>query len=724
MKTHEIQIPGIPGKFSLSLPAELVLLRNKALALHAGPFEGGLCSLIFSDAEAWGRHTSDEDWLVWRARRCAERLRIMPIELEPGERIVGRPRFGQPTEAEKKALAEIQPILESIPPFPGGDTGHFNPDYQKLLKIGIRGLHKEIETLREGPDRTPEQCEFYNACDIALQGLSDYISRIADECVAMVEIDRQHEHAWRDLADSCRRMATDPPTTFHEAMQLLFMTLVALWFSEDHGMTNAGRIDQILRPFYEKDLRDGRISSRTAFELICALYIQLNRIYPAGLAQAVLVGGRDSDGRDVTNDLTYLCLAARQATQLVYPTVGIAWHKDTPTALTDFAVTMLASGVGDPAFFNDDLIAAGLRDHGVSNADSHNYMNSTCVEIKVVGASNIWVTAPYFNVPQALLDVINDVVQQKIQSPTSFAEFSECVRQRLSAVITNAAQDLDRVWQARKVTGGLPLASCFTADCLERGQDFDRGGARYGWVENSFVGLANFVDSMVAVNDLVYTRHEVTLAELGHILADNFEGREDLKRRIETLPQYGTDSDVADSLAREWTEFLMDATEANVIGDHRYVPGFFCWIMHGEMGKHTGATPDGRCAGLPLADGAGAAQGRERRGPTASVLSTTKWSHRQAIGGLVHNLKVSRNTLSDDEGRRAMRAIIETYLERGGFEIQVNAVSTAELLDAQEHPDQHRDLLVRVAGYSDYFVHLSKRMQDEVIARTEHERVG
>jgi len=439
---------------------------------------------------------------------------------------------------------------------------------------------------------------------------------------------------------------------------------------------------------------------------------------------AVMVGGRDpaTAGCDATNELTYLCLAARLATRLVYPTVGVAWHEDIPGELMDFCTRMLATGIGDPAFFNDEVIAEGLREHGVSEEDCRNYMNSTCVEIKVVGRSNMWVTQPYFNLPKGILNVMQQVAEGKLTEPETFDAFQERVRENLAATICQAAERLDAVWKQRERTGCFPLASCVVLDCLERGLDFDRGGARYNWVENSFVGLANLVDGLIAVKHLVYGNKELSLIEFWQILQKNFDGHEDLRQKIlNTLPKYGNDEEEADSLAKEWAEFLMAATESNVVGLHRYVPGFFCWVIHERMGSETGATPDGRLAKWPLADGAGAAQGREKAGPTASVLSTTKWCHRRVLGGLVHNAKFSKSLLQTEDARKALRNVIETYLRRGGFEIQINVVGKDVLLDAQKHPEQYQDLLVRVAGYSDYFVHLNKNMQDEIIARTEHE---
>jgi formate C-acetyltransferase len=401
--------------------------------------------------------------------------------------------------------------------------------------------------------------------------------------------------------------------------------------------------------------------------------------------------------------------------------VGVAWYPDCHSELLDFSVRMLASGVGCPALFNGELITAGLREHGVSEPDSFHFMNSTCVEIKVCGASNIWVTQPYFNCPKALLDEMGTVARGEVPAPQTFDELAERVRNRLAATIRDAAQRLDEVWRRREEVGGFPLASCVISDCLERGADFDRGGARYNWVENSFVGLANLVDSLIAVRHLVYETGELTLAELYAILQADWEGHEALHQRVlHTLPHYGNDDPTADALAAEWAQFLIASTEENKVGPHRYVPGFFCWVMHERMGSETGATPDGRRCGMPLADGAGGAQGRERRGPTAALLSATCWSHRPVLGGLVYNAKFPSSVVRTEQDLKALRAILETYLQRGGFEIQVNVVGRETLLDAQAHPEMYPDLLVRVAGYSDYFVHLNKKTQDEIIARAEH----
>ena len=723
-----VDVPGVSEPFSLAMSPDLRRAREKALDRHrlfGRQGEHGHGMVVIGrdaiDAETWKTREADEDWLVWRARRCARRLEHMPINVEPEELLVGKPRFAEPGVALEPD-AEAEAVLAEVPRFPGGDTGHFHPDYETLFDIGIGGITDRIETYRSREGTTPEQDVFYQACRVAMQGMTRWCERVAEECERMADgagVSKEQADRLRASAATCRKVSVSPPGTFHEAVQLMLLAQVCLWFGDDHSLTSPGRLDRTLNGFYESDIAAGRVNRREAFELLCSLYIHMNNILGPGSAVAAMVGGRNAAGHDVTNELTYLALAARQATRLVYPTVALAWHKDTPNELMEYAIRMLASGVGDPALFNDELIPQGLRDHGVSVEDSCNYMNSTCVEIKVVGCSNIWVTAPYFNLAQALLDGMDAAANGAAET---FEDLESSVRAAIAAKIREAAERCHGMWMGREEHGCFPLASCFIRDCLDKGQDYDRGGARYNWVENSFVGLANLVDGSLAIRKLVYEDKTISLAEFKKALEDDYKGHETLRQRIlSTVPSYGNDSDSADALAVEWTEFLVAETKRHTVGLHEYVPGFFCWVQHERLGSETGATPDGRKAAMPLADGAGASQGKEARGPTAAVLSTTKWSHRPMLGGLVHNIKFSDTILESPNALDAARRVIETYLLRGGFEIQVNIVGAKTLQAARERPEEHRDLLVRVAGYSDYFVHLNDKMQEEIIARNTHE---
>ncbi len=710
-----IQIPGIDEPLSLELPPELEARRQQALAVqHAGwNYWAMQLGSIEAEAAAWKLHTEDEDWRIWRARRFVAKSSGMELEVQPGELIVGRPKLGERDEADEQRAQKLSEDLRKEASFATGDTGHFHPNYDTVLTLGVGGILEKIDRLR-GECGDADKETFYDSCRIAMEGFADYSRRLADECDALGD-----DNA-REMADMCRRLATDAPQTFHEACQLMHMVLVTAWFCEDHGLACYGRMDRTLNRFYEADIAAGRLTPQRALEIISSMYIQLNRICPANLADGVIVGGRDGSGQDVTNTVTYLCLAARQATWLCYPTLAIAWHPETPNELMNFSMEMLATGINDPAFFSDVVIPAGLQDYGVSVEDSHNFMNSTCVEIKTVGNSNIWVATRYFNCPASLLEAMRQEVDGEVAPAADLDELRTRAKEVIAAEIRETAEALVGGWEHRAKNGCMPFASCMIDDCLDVGIDHDRGGCRYNWVENSFVGLANLADSLVAVDELVYQTGELTVPEFYQICADNFEGHEPLRQRIlNELPSYGNDDPRADALAVDWADFLCETSESCIIAGSPYSPGFFCHMNHAWLGKETGATPDGRLAGIALADGAGAAQGREAAGPTASVLSTTKWSHRHALGGLVHNVRFNDSMFATADNRKAVRAVIETFLQRGGFEIQINLLSAETLKAAKADPESYQDLVVRVAGYSDYFNTLTPELKDEVIARTE-----
>jgi formate C-acetyltransferase len=636
----------------------------------------------------------------------------MRLLLDDGEPIVGKPLVGLLTDDQRIEVERIKSQHPDLPSCPGGDTGHFHPNYEKVLRLGIDGLLTEIAARRE--TAAEDAKVFYDACETTVRALQSFICRAAAACRG-----RDSAH-WQGMAAICDAVAAGPPTTFHEACQLMYFVLIACWIGEDHVMTCYGRMDRTLWRFYEADVEAGRLTPQQAMQLIAAMFIQLNRICPIGIADAVMVGGRDADGHDTTNTLTYLCLAARQATWLRNPSVGIAWHADVPDELMEFAMAMLATGVSCPAFFNDEVISAGLLDHDVSPEDSRNYMNSTCVEIKPVGSSNIWVATEYVNCPKALLEAMRREADDECAPASDLDELEQRLRGIISEHVSNTAKTLDELWDRRADTWAMPFASCLVDDCLELGIDHDRGGCRYNWAENSFVGLANLADGLAAIDEVVYRNHEMTLAEFYTVCESNFEGHEALRQRImNTIPSYGNDDERVDAIASRWADFLCSTTEACEVAGHRYVPGFFCSQFHAWLGFDTPATPDGRLAEKALANGAGAFQGREFAGPTASALSTTKWSHRRTLGGLVHNVRFANSVFADDSGRQSARGVIETYLTRGGFEIQVNVLSADTLRAAQQRPEEHRDLLVRVAGYTNYFTSLLESLQEDVIARTE-----
>jgi formate C-acetyltransferase len=251
--------------------------------------------------------------------------------------------------------------------------------------------------------------------------------------------------------------------------------------------------------------------------------------------------------------------------------------------------------------------------------------------------------------------------------------------------------------------------------------DIERGGAKYNWIMPSFVGMANLVDSLFALKHLVYDTHEFTVTELKKILDENYQGNEELRARIAALPKYGNDIDEIDKYFEMISTHIIEVCEKQwgVHSNANIIPSVFCWIMHERFGAETGATPDGRVAGFPLGDGSGPCQGREMCGPTASILSSTKWAHEKLIGGVAVNMKFAKSSLGPSS-IDTMSSVVRTYLERGGFEIQINVIDKQTLIKARKNPEMYRDLVVRIGGYSDYFTRLSPEMQDEIILRTEH----
>ncbi|MBO5275356.1 MAG: hypothetical protein J6I45_12150, partial [Clostridia bacterium] len=477
-----------------------------------------------------------------------------------------------------------------------------------------------------------------------------------------------------------------------------------------------GHPDRYLYPFYEKDLADGTLSKEEAQLLLDCLGIQINNRVPHGLSSGYMVGGRDRKGTLVANELTEMLMQVVDDIRLVYPSVGLCYTKDQPEQYLRAACEILSHGRSHPAVFNDDIISEGLRYYGLSESESYDYIHSTCVEITPAASSNVWVASPYISLVEPLLASMDREYE-------SVDELLGAVFARLDSTIKEQFEQQNHMRMLRSTQTINPLLSCVVNDCLERGIDIEQGGARYNWIMPSFVGMSNLADSLTTIDQLVFEQKKMTVAELKEIIDHNYEGCEDVRQDILCgLPKYGNSDETADKWCPMITEHIVSECKkyTPILPNAKLIPSVFCWIMHSRIGENTGATPDGRPAGFPLGDGSGPAQGRERKGPTASVLSSTKWSHKEFIGGVAVNMKFSKKIFENDSFN-TMMALIKTYMQRGGFEMQINVIDREVLLDAKAHPEQHRDLLVRIGGYSDYFVTLSPGMQEEVLLRTTHE---
>lgn len=661
---------------------------------------------------------AEPSWQIRRALTCRDQLTALPLAVDDAELLLGRVDWARllPNEQEEAAA---QAYLQQYPGA-GGQSGHCEVDRSRAFALGLDGLRDFIAAEAAGRSE-PEARTTLRSFRIALEGvvaLAENAAAVAEAAMVTAAPERQTELA--QMAADSRHVAHQPPATFRQAIQLLWYIDAGIQFGQSVGLVGPGHLDRTLRSFYEADKAAGRITREEALVLIECLYLLVNEHIPDGLAIPVMVGGRDAAGQDLTNELSHLCLEAVRRTNLVYPTVGVCWHEGTPQELVDLTVDLIAAGHTTPAFFGDEVIQQGLRHLGCPPEDACNYINSTCVEITPVGASGVWVASPYFNTCGFLLEELAAQAEAAAAAP-DFPAFIAAYRKRLAGKIAAAVADLNQSRQQRQAWGRKPLQSVFTRDCIERGRDQDDGGPRYNWVECSFVGLANLADSLYVIREEVYGEKRLPLAQMKEILDTDFLGHEPERQRwLKHYPKYGNDNAEVDSLVRDTVEFAIAECQGYAMhpDDSPFVPGAFVWVMHERLGRETGATPDGRRAGFPFADGCGPAQGREACGPTAAILSTTSWNQAPLIGGCAFNMKFNRALFDGPGAVERLRDLVLTFLRRGGFEVQINVVDERCLAAARQNPEAYRDLVVRIGGYTDYFVRLTPEMQEEVMLRT------
>ncbi len=623
------------------------------------------------------------------------------------------------TAEEKRAWQETyQPIASARSRAAGsGQDSHMVIDYDLLLNEGLNGLIARIDAFLQDCDE--EKRAFYRACRLCLQGVivhSQHYAEEAERLIAQTEAAERRAEL-EEIARICRRVPAYPASGFYEAVQSVHFVTYCLGMNPFREFSRQqfqlGRPDRYLLPYYERDTAAGVLTKERAQLLLDCLAIQINMRVPNGLSSGYMVGGRREDGTIVANDLTLMGMQVIDDVRLVYPAVGFCCCEGMPESYLAAGCEILTHGRSHPAIFNDDVIAQVLAAYGVK--DSHNYIHSTCVEITPIGASNVWVASPYTNMAQLLLDCMNEPIDTLDALLSAlFARLDDSIRRNFEA---------ENAQRAHRAAHSMnPLLSCFVSDCLARGLDIEQGGAQCNWIMPSFVGMANLVDSVYAINELIFKHHRMTLPEFKRILDDNYAGNEALLNEIlETIPKYGNDNDDIDRYFALFTEHIVAQCRlyTPLFSQGRLIPSVFCWIMHERFGVQTGATPDGRRAGFPLGDGSGPCQGREKHGPTASILSSTKWNHAEMIGGVAVNMKFLKSSLGP-HSIDTLSALVKSYLQRGGFEIQINVVDQDTLQDARQHPENYQDLVVRIGGYSDYFVRLTSEMQDEVILRTAH----
>lgn len=647
----------------------------------------------------------------------------MPPSIAEGELIVGKRDIPMTAEQEQEWRETYHEIAKAEMRKAGsGQDSHMAIDYNLLLSQGVLGVQAQVRHYLAANQGDAEKKAFYEACLVCLEAVITHAENYAAAALEQAKTaDPVRRAELEKIAAVCHKVPAHPAESFYEAVQSVYFMTYCLSLNPLRGVEamqqfQLGHPDRYLLPYYERDIASGALTKAQAQELLDCLGVQMNALVPRGLSSGYMVGGRDENGRIVANDLTMMGLQVIEDVHLVYPAVGFCLTEGMPEEYLDKACQLLAKGYSHPAIFNDDLITESLMHYGVPAAQAHHYIHSTCVEITPVAASNVWVASPYTNLPQLLLDVMD-------REYPSLDALLSVYFEKLDASIQANFESMCRHRQDRAEHSMFPLLSCFVHDCLSRGVDIEKGGAIYNWVMPSFVGMSNLIDSLYAIKTVVFDEKKVTMCELKAMLDRNFEGDEPFRLYLlNRIPKYGNDVDSVDQYYSLITTHIVEECKKHhgVHSNASLIPSVFCWVMHEEFGRKTGATPDGRTAGFPLGDGSGPCQGREHNGPTASVLSSTKWDHAPFIGGVAVNLKFSRSSFGPN-AVETMKTLIKTYKKLGGFEVQINVVDNEMLRKAQKDPDSYQDLIVRIGGYSDYFTHLSPQMQEEVIRRTSHQ---
>ena len=619
--------------------------------------------------------------------------------------------------------------------------------------------HKGMLDFIADIDRSLARLDFYNdpeayakqeelrAMRICARALIRFAERHAEraEELAAQEPDPRRRAELQRIAAICRHVPAHPPRDFWEALQYYWFVHLGVTIElNPWDAFNPGRLDQHLYPFYRKGLEDGTLTREQAEELLQCFWIKFNN-QPAppkvGVTAAesstytdfaqINLGGLKPDGSDGVNELTYLLLDVIEEMRLLQPSTSIQVSKKSPDRFIRRAAEIIRTGFGQPSIFNCDLIVQELVRQGKSLIDARCGGSSGCVEVGAFGKESYILTG-YLNMPKVLEITLNNGVDpltgHKIGLQTgdprtfqSFEELLEAYRKQLQYFVDIKIRGNNVIERLYATYMPAPFLSILIDDCIARGTDYHDGGARYNTTYIQGVGLGTITDAMTAIRYHIFDHHTWSMEELLAALRDDFAGREAMRQTLlHRTPKYGNDDDYADGIMVQLFEAYFQAIDGrpNTKGG-RYHINLLPTTVHVYFGSRVGATPDGRRAGTPLSEGVSPVQGADRRGPTAVLRSVAKMDHART-GGTLLNQKFSPQVLASDEGLDKLVQLVRTYFRLDGHHIQFNVVDAATLRAAQQNPDEYRNLIVRVAGYSDYFCDLGKVLQDEIIARTEH----
>jgi formate C-acetyltransferase len=653
---------------------------------------------------------------------------------------------------EWKSAFEAGVFTEFLEQRAPGHTVVDDKIYKKGLLDFKEDIARSIENLDFAKDtEASEKHEELKGMEIAADAVIHYAERHAELAKGLAKKERnaKRRKELEKIASVCSRVPAHAPRDFWEALQCYwFIHLGVISELNPWDAFNPGRLDQHLYPFYTKDLEDGTLTKEQAKELLQAFWVKFNN-QPAPPKVGVTAeesctytdfalintGGVKADGSDGVNELSFLILDVVEEMRLTQPSSMVQISKKTPDRFLKRAVEIIKTGFGQPSVFNTDEIIQELLRQGKRIEDARNGGSSGCVETGAFGKESYILTG-YFNLPKILEITLHNgkdprtgkKIGPETGDPVKFGSFEElfkAFRKQLNHFVDIKVKGNNIIERLYAEHLPVPFLSILIDDCVTKGRDYNDGGARYNTNYIQGVGLGTTTDSLASLKYNVFDKRYITMKKMISLLKTNFDRQEPLRQRLlNKTPKYGNDDDYADSIMKDIFEAYFEAVDGrpNTKGGY-YRINLLPTTVHIYFGKTVEATPDGRKAGEPLSEGVSPVQGADRKGPTAVIKSVAKIDHVRT-GGTLLNQKFTPQLLADEIGMNKLAQLIRTYFKLDGHHIQFNVVSSGMLRDAQKHPERYRDLIVRVAGYSDYFVDLSVDLQNEIIKRTEHASFG
>ena len=626
--------------------------------------------------------------------------------------------------------------------------GHICPDSALWLKMGPLGImnqaQKKLKTCEES------QKEFYECVVLVMQGACTFMKRYHDMIMENIdEVEEPYQQSLRTVANNCLNLTKRPPETFHEAVQSLWFLFVLLHMESNASSFSPGRMDQYLYPYYQKDIESGKISMEDALDILECLWLRFNQIvylrnqnsakYFAGfpIGFNIAIGGEDENGNDTYNELSLLCLQCQYDLGLPQPNLSVRLNRNSSHELMQKAIEVVSKGSGMPQFFNDEAIVHALMELGIEKKDALNYAIVGCVELTTHGNNLGWSDAAMFNLNKALELTLNHgkclLTHEQIgldlgglDTYQTFEDLEKAFQQQIDYFIDKMMQCEVIVEKAHQDCLPTAFLSSVIDDCLENGLDVTKGGAKYNLSGIQMIQIANLADSLAAMKKLVYDDQVIDAKELLAALQSDFKGYEIIQTMLlNKVPKYGNDVEWVDRLGAKWAEYFRSRMKdyTNYRGGP-YHTGMYTVSAHVPMGENVGASPDGRNALTPLADGGmSPVYGRDLKGPTAVLKSVSRLNNSLTTNGGLLNMKFLPEFFETKNGMNKFENFLRAFVDLKVPHIQFNVVRREDLEDAQIRPQLHKSLTIRVAGYTAYFVELAHKLQDEIIERTTYDNI-